>query len=72
MKSENGYISSDLVFKNLIGQTATTHTVLRPSGKIIIGDDVYDAICLFSYIDKDKKVKIIDYQNNQLIVEPYE
>jgi membrane-bound serine protease (ClpP class) len=72
MKSENGYTSSDLVFKNLIGQIATTYTVLRPSGKIIIGDEVYDAVCLYSYIDKGKKVKIIDYQNNQLIVEPYE
>lgn len=72
MKSENGYTSSDLIFKNLIGQTATTYTILRPSGKIIIGDDMYDAVCEYSYLDKGKKVKIIDYQNNQLIVEPYE
>ncbi len=72
MKSENGYIGSDLLFKNLIGQTATTYTVLRPSGKIIINDDVYDAVSLYSYIDKGKKVKIVDFQNNQLIVEPYD
>lgn len=72
MKSENGYIGSDLLFKNLIGQIATTYTVLRPSGKIIINDDVYDAVSLYSYIDKGKKVKIVDFQNNQLIVEPYD
>jgi len=72
MKSENGYISSDLLFKNLIGKTATAYTVLRPAGKIIINDDVYDAVSLYSYIDKGKKVKIVDFQNNQLIVEPYD
>ena len=72
MKSENGYTGSDLLFKNLIGQTATTYTVLRPSGKIIINDDLYDAVSLYSYIDRGKKVKIVDFQNNQLIVEPYE
>jgi len=46
--------------------------VLRPAGKIIINDDVYDAVSLYSYIDKGKKVKIVDFQNNQLIVEPYD
>ncbi|HQP89981.1 MAG TPA: NfeD family protein, partial [Bacteroidales bacterium] len=62
----------DLLFINLIGKTATAYTVLRPAGKIIINDDVYDAVSLYSYIDKGKKVKIVDFQNNQLIVEPYD
>ena len=43
--------------------------MLRPAGKIIINDDVYDAVSLYSYIDKGKS-KIVDFQNNQLIVEP--
>src|SRR5699024_10336949 len=54
---ESGYTSFD-DRSHLVGQEAVTHTVLRPSGTIRLGDERYDAVAEGSYISSDVKVKI--------------
>ncbi|OYT11800.1 MAG: serine protease [Bacteroidetes bacterium 4572_112] len=68
MKSDDGYTSTEIDMKSLIGKKATAATILRPSGRVYIDGVKYDAICRESYIDKSTEVEIIDFVNGQLIV----
>ncbi len=63
-----GYTSADITYTGMLGQEGEAFTVLRPSGKVIIGDDVYDATAVSGYIDKGRKIKVVDYQTTQLFV----
>lgn len=53
---------------HLIHQIADTYTDLRPSGKIILNGEVYDALTKGNFIDKGKKVEILAVFNNSLVV----
>lgn len=63
-----GYTSADATYSGMVGKEGEAFTVLRPSGKIIIGIDVYDATAVSGFIDKGSKVKVVDYQTTQLFV----
>lgn len=69
-ESSQGYTSSDNKLRNFIGQEAIAATILRPSGKIVIGDDYYDATAEAGYIEKGASVKITRYESMQLFVRP--
>ena len=44
---------------------------MAPSGKVIVNNEVYDAVSLHgTFIDTDTTVRIHDYRNNQLYVTP--
>src|SRR5699024_9777704 len=68
---ESGYTSFD-DRSHLVGQEAVTHTVLRPSGTIRLGDERYDAVAEGSYISSDVKVKIIYVEGTRIVVRPIE
>ncbi|MFN2394493.1 MAG: nodulation protein NfeD [Bacteroidales bacterium] len=63
-----GYSSVNVKMKELMGKTGTTYTMLRPSGKVEIEDDIYDATALTGYIDKGETVKVIKYETSQIFV----
>ena len=44
------------------------HTVLRPSGKVMIKDKLYDAKSEYGFIDKGEPVKVIRYETGQVYV----
>jgi membrane-bound serine protease (ClpP class) len=52
-----GYTVNNL--KNLMGQQGTTQTVLRPSGKVLIGGEVYDAFTRGDFIEKGETIEVI-------------
>ena len=54
---------------NLIGQEGKAMTDLRPSGKVFINNEVYDAISIGSFIEKDSNVRVIKFENMQIYVE---
>jgi len=54
---------------SLIGQEGKTMTDLRPSGKVFINNEVYDAISNGSFIEKDTNVRVIKFENMQIYVE---
>ena len=68
MRKEQGYVAQDMDMSQLIGQTAVAFTFLRPAGKIEINGEIMDATSQIGFIDKGEKVKIIKFENAQLIV----
>ncbi len=66
--SSEGYISIDTHLKDMIGKTGIAHTVLRPSGRIKIEGEYFDAMAEVGYIDKGSDVKVIRDEAGQLYV----
>lgn len=63
---------SESVDKNdfrLIGQTGIAITDLRPSGKISIGNEIYDAVSTGGFIENGSSVTVVKFENMQLYVE---
>lgn len=66
---KEGYISIDIRQKEMIGKYGTSVTMLRPSGRIEIDGEYYDAKSEISYIEKGEKVKVLRDEAGQLYVE---
>jgi len=67
--TDEGYTSASNKYSILVGKKARTYTVLRPAGKIIYNDELYDATARSGMIEKDVEVIVYGYQNAQLIVD---
>jgi membrane-bound serine protease (ClpP class) len=67
-KVEEGYLGVDSKQKELIGMNGTAYTVLRPSGKVMIDDNIYDATAEVGFIDKGEKIKVLRYETGQVYV----
>lgn len=64
---EKGYVSSNL--NHLINTEAVAVSDLRPGGKIMADNEVYDAISLTGeFISKNEKVKIVKTEASQVYV----
>ncbi len=68
-KKEDGYISVDKQFLDMNGKEGIAHTVLRPSGKVMIGGHVYDAVASVGMIGKGARVLVTKVEATQLYVE---
>jgi membrane-bound serine protease (ClpP class) len=64
----NGYTSADIHYMNMAGKKGKALTILRPAGKVIIEDEVYDATAITGYIEKDEAVEVVKYETSQLFV----
>ena len=69
-QSSNGYVSSMPLkeMNSLIGQIGIANTVLRPSGKVEIGGEIYDAVATIGFIEKGESIKVIKHESSQLFV----
>ena len=65
-KSE-GY-TSNFNQQSYMGKKGVAYTVLRPSGKIMIDGELKDAFTRGEFIEKDKKVEVIDESGTSLKV----
>ncbi|WP_430811157.1 MULTISPECIES: NfeD family protein [unclassified Carboxylicivirga] len=65
---ELGYIGVEASMGNLVGQEAVAFTSLRPSGKITVEDEQYDAVAEAGFIEKGTPVKITRFRHGQLYV----
>jgi membrane-bound serine protease (ClpP class) len=63
-----GYSSADNQMKELVGKTGTAFTMLRPSGKVDIEDEIYNATALTGFIDKGETVRVVKYETSQIFV----
>jgi membrane-bound serine protease (ClpP class) len=63
-----GYIGIDSHQKNMIGKEGTAFTILRPSGRVEIEGEIFDAKAEISYIEKGEKIKVIRDEAGQLYV----
>lgn len=67
-ENDKGYISVDLHLKDYLGKEGIAFTVLRPSGKIKIGDQYLDAVSIDGFIEAHTPVKVIKQESAQLYV----
>lgn len=63
-----GYVSKLQQEETLIGKEGTAFTVLRPSGKIMIDDELHDAYTRGDYIAKGEKVVVVSDEGSSLRV----
>jgi len=63
-------ISINTEVKTLVGAEGETVTVLRPSGKIMINNEIYDAVSETGFIEKGTKIKVNKVESTQFYVEP--
>ncbi|MDR0230918.1 MAG: nodulation protein NfeD [Dysgonamonadaceae bacterium] len=63
-------ISIDTEVKTLVGAEGEAVTVLRPSGKIMVNNEIYDAVSEIGFIEKGTKIKVNKVESAQFYVEP--
>ena len=69
-KVTDGYVGVDMSGRQVIGKTGNTLTDLRPSGKVMIEGEIYDAVSLLGgYIAKNTPIVVRKYQSGQVYVE---
>jgi len=66
--TDEGYTSADIHMKELLGKTGTAFTMLRPSGKVEIDDEIFDATAITGYVDKGETVRVVKYETSQIFV----
>lgn len=67
-QTKEGFVSVDIENKQYIGKTGIAETVLRPSGRISIDGELFDAKAEDGYIDKGCQVTITRFETGQLYV----
>ncbi len=68
-KAEEGYVGVDMGIQREVGKTGIAATDLRPAGKVIVENEMYDAVSLLGdYISKDSAVVVKKFQSGQLYV----
>lgn len=63
----SGY-TSNFKKESLLGKSGTAYTILRPSGKVEIENEIYDAYTRGSYIDQGSKIEVIGEEGTSLKV----
>jgi membrane-bound serine protease (ClpP class) len=72
LKSEqltsDGFIGVETEQDSLVGISGVAHTVLRPSGKVMINNKLYDAMSEYGLIEKGASIKVVRYETGQVYV----
>ncbi len=69
LEKEKGYVSNPKEFSKLIGKKGLAHTDLRPSGKVMIDNEVYDAVSANGlYIEKGSSITVKRHETGQIYV----
>lgn len=66
---DEGYLNVESDFLEMKGKKGKAQTVLRPGGKVIVEGEIYDAMALNGFIDKDEKVEVVKVGTSQLYVD---
>jgi len=68
-KTDEGYTSKYLK-EEMIGKKGLAYTVLRPSGRVMIEGQLYDAFTRGGYVKKDDEIIVIGDEGTSLKVKP--
>lgn len=63
---------SEEALESLIGRTAEVVVVLRPSGRVRVDGDIFEARASLGFVDTGAQVKIIDVDGYFLVVDKIE
>jgi membrane-bound serine protease (ClpP class) len=66
-ESKQGYTSS-FIKEPMVGKKGIAHTVLRPSGKVMIEGELYDAFTRSEFIEKGQSVEVVGEDTTSLRV----
>ena len=66
--ASDGYTVADKSYEDMIGKRGVALTVLRPSGKVTIEGEMYDAVSFAQYIEKGEEIEVIRYENTNIVV----
>jgi len=67
-RTEEGFIGVETEQLSLVGEMGIAHTVLRPSGKVMIKDKLYDAKSEYGFIERGEAIRVIRYETGQVYV----
>lgn len=70
LSSKTGFTSSASLNLNLIGKEGRALSPLRPTGLVQIEGKEWEARSLSGWIDRGKEIKVIQKENNILLVQP--
>ncbi len=68
LDTEEGFLGVESQPKALVGKTGIAESILRPSGKVLIDGEIYDAVSEYGYINKNERVRVLRYLHGQLYV----
>ncbi len=54
--------------KQMIGKKGIAYSILRPSGKIMIDDNLLDATAINGFIEKGDEIEVVKYETSSLFV----
>lgn len=66
-ETQEGY-TSNFVKEPMTGKIGTAYTILRPSGKVLIDRQLYDAFTRGEYIEKGETIEVLDEETTSLRV----
>lgn len=66
--ADQGFTVAGQREQGLVGQRGTAATILRPAGKVTIGERNFDAVAQIGYIEQGQPVVVVDYVNGSLVV----
>ena len=66
--ADQGFTVAGQREQSLVGQHGTAATILRPAGKVTIGERNFDAVAQIGYIEQGQPVVVVDYVNGSLVV----
>jgi membrane-bound serine protease (ClpP class) len=67
LHKEQGFVALQNLPK-MVGKTGTTETILRPSGKILIDNEIYDATTQGDFIEKGLPIVVVGQDGSALRV----
>jgi membrane-bound serine protease (ClpP class) len=65
---EDGFIGVETKQQSLIGEVGVAHTILRPSGRVMIQEKLYDAMSEYGFIEKGEAIRVNRYETGQVYV----
>jgi len=67
-QAEKGWVSADGE-NALVGAEGSVHTALRPAGSIVVNGKRYDAVANGAFIDKGRRIRVIEVHGSRVVVE---
>ena len=69
LKEADGFTSVDNHLSELVGKEGTAQTFMRPAGKVEIDGEIYDAVTDMGVVEQGTTVRVVKFENAQLVVE---
>ena len=66
--SRNRGYNSKADYSKLVGMTGISKTIFRPTGRIAIGENLYDAKSMSDFIAKDTEIEVVAIKDGHIIV----